>query len=411
MALNTGVGPQYQLSFAYDAQGRRIQKSVVSNSVALYTDNFLYDGWNLVAILNPPSTVVESFLWGNDLSGSPQGAGGVGGLLEVSYNGSTTTNCFPAFDGNGNVAALVNAANGTLVANYEYGPFGEVIRATGPMAKMNPLRFSTKYNDDESDLLYYGYRYYKPSTGTWDNRDPMISLSPIFDDIDVEHPSATLEGAPLLFVNNNAVASYDGFGLWPSSHDIGGLIIGLNLPLTHQNSIERAIPGLTREEYDILDRATREVDEDQSVGNSFMHAMRAGAHNGKPEQSIEDAKTEANAFVTEHLNMARILLCPCAPDRTEALHQFGLALHTIQDATSPAHTGFQVWNGIKGHWLEALAHIHKEDYDPGATSQLDKATAWFWTFFRCPLFGGPTPPSDFFANLGSDPVAPSPGPL
>jgi RHS repeat-associated protein len=34
------------------------------------------------------------------------------------------------------------------------------------------MRFSTKYDDDESDLLYYGYRYYKASTGTWPNKDP-----------------------------------------------------------------------------------------------------------------------------------------------------------------------------------------------------------------------------------------------
>jgi len=52
------------------------------------------------------------------------------------------------------------------------GPFGEVIRATGPMAKANPLRFSTKYQDDETDLLYYGYRYYNASTGRWLGRDP-----------------------------------------------------------------------------------------------------------------------------------------------------------------------------------------------------------------------------------------------
>jgi len=47
------------------------------------------------------------------------------------------------------------------------------------MAMANPIRFSTKYDDDESDLLYYGYRYYKPSTGTWLSRDPlgeMVSL-------------------------------------------------------------------------------------------------------------------------------------------------------------------------------------------------------------------------------------------
>jgi hypothetical protein len=41
------------------------------------------------------------------------------------------------------------------------------------MAKVNPIRFSTKYQDDESDLLYYGYRYYKASTGTWVSRDPL----------------------------------------------------------------------------------------------------------------------------------------------------------------------------------------------------------------------------------------------
>ena len=35
------------------------------------------------------------------------------------------------------------------------GPFGEVVRATGPMARANPFRFSTKYQDDETDLLYY----------------------------------------------------------------------------------------------------------------------------------------------------------------------------------------------------------------------------------------------------------------
>jgi hypothetical protein len=40
----------------------------------------------------------------------------------------------------------------------EYGPFGEVIRATGPMAKVNPFRFPTKYQDDDNDLPYYGFR-------------------------------------------------------------------------------------------------------------------------------------------------------------------------------------------------------------------------------------------------------------
>jgi RHS repeat-associated protein len=41
------------------------------------------------------------------------------------------------------------------------------------MAKSNPFRFSTKYQDDETDLLYYGYRYLNPSSGRWVSRDPV----------------------------------------------------------------------------------------------------------------------------------------------------------------------------------------------------------------------------------------------
>ncbi len=170
MTVNTNVGPQYQLTFAYDPQGRRIEKIVLIGGVPQSTNLFLYEGWNLIGELAPNDSLIRSYVWGTDLSGSPQGAGGVGGLVEMSYAG---TNCFVAYDGNGNVAALVNAADGTVAANYEYGPFGEVVRQTGPMAKANPIRFSTKYQDNESDLVYYGYRYYDPSTGKWLNRDPL----------------------------------------------------------------------------------------------------------------------------------------------------------------------------------------------------------------------------------------------
>ena len=50
---------------------------------------------------------------------------------------------------------------GSCRAVYQFGPFGELLRATGPMAMVNPFRFSTKYQDDETGLLYYGYRYLK----------------------------------------------------------------------------------------------------------------------------------------------------------------------------------------------------------------------------------------------------------
>jgi RHS repeat-associated protein len=216
------AGSLLNLAFAYDYQGRRIQKIVSTNNgsyIPEYTNRFLYDGWNLVAETAPNNSLIRSYMWGSDLSGSPQGAGGVSGLLEVSYYGSATTNCFPAFDGNGNVAALINAADGTVSANYEYGPFGEPIRMTGAMAKDNPFRFSTKYDDDESDLLYYGYRYYKPSTGTWPNQDPLGDLAFFQGHTgNSENKVQQLQRRSLLpsylFVQNNPIVKFDLLGLY-----------------------------------------------------------------------------------------------------------------------------------------------------------------------------------------------------
>jgi RHS repeat-associated protein len=172
--------PRQKLLFGYDWQSRRISK-VVSNWtssswVCTNSLRFVYDGWNLIAeqsAIGSQLSAIRSYVWGLDLSGSQQGAGGIGGLLLISTHGSPVTNSFVAFDGNGNVMALVDASTGSNTADYAYGPFGEFLRATGPMAKANPFRFSTKYQDDETDLLYYGYRYYNASTGRWLSRDPI----------------------------------------------------------------------------------------------------------------------------------------------------------------------------------------------------------------------------------------------
>ena len=169
---------QYLVNFTYDYMGRRIQKVVSTNSgtnwVTSYTDKFIYDGWNVVAILDGSNILLYSFVWGNDLSGSVQAAGGVGGLISMTvYSGTNAGTYFYGYDGNGNVMALMNATTGVIAAQYEYGPFGEVIQASGPMAFSNPFRFSTKCQDDETGFLYYGYRYYNPSTGRWQSRDPM----------------------------------------------------------------------------------------------------------------------------------------------------------------------------------------------------------------------------------------------
>jgi RHS repeat-associated protein len=94
-------------------------------------------------------------------------------LLFAVLNSPSTEVYFPAYDGNANIMALCKGSDATWAAQYEYGPFGEVIRATGPMAKTNPFRFSNKYQDEETGLIYYGFRFYSYSMGRWLSRDPI----------------------------------------------------------------------------------------------------------------------------------------------------------------------------------------------------------------------------------------------
>jgi len=67
----------------------------------------------------------------------------------------------------------VNAVTQAVVADFEYGPFGEDIRASGEFADDMTYRFSTKYEDSETGYLYYGFRYYDADRGRWLNRDPI----------------------------------------------------------------------------------------------------------------------------------------------------------------------------------------------------------------------------------------------
>jgi RHS repeat-associated protein len=190
-----------KLDFAYDYMGRRVRKTVSTNNgtawIPVSTNFFVHDGWNLVAELNPSHFALRTYMWGQDLSGTMDEAGGIGGLLLTSFYGVSATNCFVAYDGNGNVTALANAVDKTTSARYEYDPFGEPIRVTDPLGLRNPFRFSTKFCDDESGLAYFGMRYHAPVLGRFLSRDP----------------SQEEDGANLCaFVGNDPANNFDALG-------------------------------------------------------------------------------------------------------------------------------------------------------------------------------------------------------
>lgn len=60
------------------ASAKQVYDWVSSARNLVQDERFLHDGWHVVAVLGSgSSTILNTMLWGSDLSGSMQGAGGV----------------------------------------------------------------------------------------------------------------------------------------------------------------------------------------------------------------------------------------------------------------------------------------------------------------------------------------------
>ena len=179
--------PRHRVEYAYDYMGRMISKEVsdVSKNCKLKTINFLWDNWNIISETTvssiPNSSLLTtnstSYVWGIDLSGTLQGAGGVGGLLAVIRDDGVFA---PTYDGNGNVSEYIvletgnsQLETGSVVAHYEYSPFGEIIVQSGDLADSFSFRFSTKPYCSILDKIEFELRIYDPVTGSWMSSDPI----------------------------------------------------------------------------------------------------------------------------------------------------------------------------------------------------------------------------------------------
>ncbi len=202
----------------YDGIGRKV-KSLEINLTTGETNEtkFIYNNWNVIQEITTSQlhSLTSSYFWGSDLSGSLHGAGGIGGLIANSpfSKGGGGGFYFYNYDANGNVINLINS-KGETAAHYEYSPFGKTISKTGYYAETNKFRFSTKRFEKVGKLYYYGYRYYKPKTGNWLTRDPIVEygflnyLDFIPNTILIFYKANLYE-----FINNAPINNFDVLGL------------------------------------------------------------------------------------------------------------------------------------------------------------------------------------------------------
>ncbi len=173
---------------SYDPKNRRVVKQVsqlegfnpshpasATNGTLrlLYKTYFIYDDLRILfeKRTNADSTTAEiQYVWGRDLSGTLNGADGIGGLLCVKIDGKIY---LPAMDAFGNVYAYIDGDNGSSSAVMKYDPFGQILGLSEVVSDQFHIWFSTKYYDREVGLYYFGNRFYSPFLNRWINRDPI----------------------------------------------------------------------------------------------------------------------------------------------------------------------------------------------------------------------------------------------
>jgi RHS repeat-associated protein len=161
-----------ETTFTYDAFNRRLSKN-----------NLLFFYHNENEIGSYQNQVQELRVLG-------QGYGAeIGAAVLYELNQKTY---IPLHDHLGNVVVLINA--GQAQETHRYSAFGIELTQTS----LNPWRFCSKRFDAETNLTYFGRRYYDTTIGRWITTDP-----------------AGYQDGPNLYayVHNNPLSKHDLYGL------------------------------------------------------------------------------------------------------------------------------------------------------------------------------------------------------
>lgn len=213
-------------------------------------------------------------------------------------------------------------------------------------------QFTSKERDSETGLDFFEARCYSGAQSRFRSPDPS-NLS-----VDFWVPQSWNRYSYTL---NNPLAYVDRNGLWPT--------------WMHNQISNEAFPGLSAQQLKTLRTASYDTDYNNKIlgsspqdpAVSFVHSMSNGtdpdeAHALGLSMRLSDqfiGSNEANARVAQ----AEWIASGHTGVSPNALTAFGNALHTVTDATSPAHAGFQRWSGA---WRpSAASHVAREfRYDP-----------------------------------------------
>jgi RHS repeat-associated protein len=214
--VSVWVTNSWRSDFLYDGlMRRRIRREYTWQSgiwIPQSETQYVYDGMLVIQQRDTNNLPTVTYTRGRDLSGTFEGAGGIGGLLARTDNpllitGDVTAHAYYHADGSGNITALINT-NEQIVAAYSYDAFGGTSSDCGPLASANLYRFSSKEFHPNGGLYYYGYRFHSPGLQRW------LSADPVGERGGVNRYS---------FLGNSVLLFVDPLGLWRAGQCVKGV--------------------------------------------------------------------------------------------------------------------------------------------------------------------------------------------
>ena len=296
-------------TYLYDGQGRRVKKTWTPGGGTAADTYYVYD---------------------------------IAGNLAAEYGTASNSNTpppatlYPFTDMLGSVRAVTDAA-GTVVECYDYLPFGRMLSSSdnSRSTSCHPAdpdtafdsdvsqKFTGQVRDEETRLDYFKARYMSAPQGRFLSPDPS-RLSVFFTDPQSWNRYSYVYNQPFRFVDRN--------GAWPTKHHT-----------TITGTAFRNV--LSRSQIQRLIDSSNGQDTPLSIFNdfaNFQHATSAWFRGPEKtrrlyEDFISQTLSDARKIQIEFWEQGSIGFSDAALDK------FALALHAVQDNTSPAHEGFQLW--------------------------------------------------------------------
>jgi RHS repeat-associated protein len=173
------LGVSMEQRYRYSSDGWRVEKQYVQGELAGKRTRYVYFGADVIAEVDVAlngSGAVTNAVTTKTYHWRPSGVGRAGRLLEM-VDRVRGRAALAGYDGRGNLTMWTDANDGALLGGRDYGPYGEVWLENWQDAQAKAafgetgFGFSTEYKD-ETGLVYFGFRYYRPELGRFISRDP-----------------------------------------------------------------------------------------------------------------------------------------------------------------------------------------------------------------------------------------------